>query len=264
MAQTPYRDIIKTATVDFRFYNGTVRNYANNTNVLAFDYQPIFQKVNGVDALVYSADGVASQTWMTDVSGTQEVTIEILVSPDMFHLDGGSSDAEWTTNIINGDWNIGFVCKPGTGQSFTTRLWASFNGVDYTQTAYVMSQDLDPAESYTTVFKGSPLHVVLSAKYLTDTSLAITTYVNGVYDTETDTDYTNNYMDPTPTNSLFDGATSGYANLSTCPVHMLRMYESYITDTLILADMFKNAKKILPNAKFAVPKSGAITFYSPA
>ena len=108
MAQTPYRDIIKTATVDFRFYNGTLKNYANNTNALVFDYEPIFQKVNGVDALVYSANGVTSQTWMTDVSATQEVTIEMLVSPDMFHLgDGGSAD--WTTNIINGDWNIGFV-----------------------------------------------------------------------------------------------------------------------------------------------------------
>jgi hypothetical protein len=110
------------------------------------------------------------------------------------------------------------------------------------------------------VFKGVPVHVIISAKFIASTSLEVTTYVNGVWSNDTSSDYTNDFMDTTPENTLFDGATSGYTAGAACPVYFFRMWNSYTEDAQIFADMFANAKKILPGATFPVPASGELTF----
>jgi hypothetical protein len=263
MAQTPWRDIIKTAVVDFRFYNGTLKNYANTAWALAFtDGDPIFTKAHGVTALVYNADGVASQTWMTSIASPGEITIEFLAFLDMKHLADGVS-ADQTTNIITGDWNIGFANVPAAGQTFKTQLWASFNNNDYGDD-YTILQNLNDTASDISSFRGSPIHVIMSAKFIAATSLEITTYVNGVYTNATSVDHTNHFIDVTPTNTLFDGATSGYSASVACPVYFFRMWNAYMEDTLEFADMFAQAKKILPGVTFPVPSSSALVFNAPA
>jgi hypothetical protein len=258
MAQTPYRDFIKTAVVDFRFYNGTLRNYANNTYALTFaNPTPNFVKSNGVKALAYIADS-ASQTWMTSLS-TTEVTIEFLACPDMFHNPAGESSAS-TFRLIEGDWNIGFANHAGTESAFNTKLWASFNTTSYSETDYIVSQELAGSDSTTSLFKGSPIHVILSAKWIDATSLEITTYVNGVWDNVTSTTFASDFMDTTPTNTWF----SDYTEYAACPVYFLRMWNSYTEDAQLFADMFANAKRILPNVEFPVPASGALAFYVPS
>lgn len=252
MAQTPARDFIKSAVVDFRFCNGDTRNYANNANVLATTgFVPTIQAAHGVPALTYTP-GPADQTWMQ--AGQDECTIEALISLDMLHLGETGSEAE-TVLILGGEWRLGFYVAPGTGQQTRVVLWASLNNQESTDD-YIILQDLSSA-AVTSLHKGSPLHVVLSAKYIAATSFQVTTCVNGVISTETTlTSHAEFVPYDSPVNTLFGGTAQ-------CPVYVFRMWDAFEGDAGVLAGLYREARKLFPAAAFVAP-TGAVYLNSPA
>jgi hypothetical protein len=253
MAQTPARDIIKTAEVDFRFYGGDVRNYANNANVLAgIGFTPVFQAAHGVPALTYAANP-ADQAWM--LAAQTAVTIEVLLSLDMLHLGATVGSEAANTRILAGDWQLGFMTSPGAGEATSTCLWASFSGETFGGAGFYIKQELSE-DVLISMQKGSPLHVVLSVEY---DSIAptydVTTCINGVVSTAT-TASANFTMTAAPTNTIFDSAVQ-------CPVYLLRMWDTYQADALVLADLYREARKVLPMSSFPTP-TGDVTLYAPA
>ena len=252
MSQTPARDFIKTAEVDFRFYGGDVRNYANNASVLAgVGFAPTFQSAHGVPALTYTAN-TADQDWM--LTGQTAATIEVLLSLDMFHLGAGASDAAGTVLLMSGDWQVGFMVTPGADEATTVSLWASFSGNDFGDT-YYLRQDLSE-DAVLSLHKGSMLHVVLSVAYDAGApTFDVTTCVNGVV-TDATTSNVNYTMEDEPTNTFFDSTTQ-------CPVYLLRMWDTYQDDADVLADLYREARRIVPAGTYPVPV-GAVEIYMPA
>jgi hypothetical protein len=252
MAQTPARDFIKSAVVDFRFCNGDTRNYANNANVLATTgFVPTIHAAHGVPALTYTP-GPADQTWM--LAGQDECTIEALISLDMLHLGEVGTNAE-TVLLLGGEWRLGFYVAPGTGQQTRVVLWASLNNQDFTDD-YIIKQDLSSAV-VTSLHKGSPLHVVLSAKYIAATSFQVTTCVNGVVSAETTLiDYAEFEPYDSPVNTLFGGAVQ-------CPVYLFRMWDAFEGDAGVLAELYQEARKLFPTAAFVAP-TGAVDLTVPS
>lgn len=254
MAQTPARDFIQDAAVDVRFYTGSDRNHANNGTALAWTGAPIIQPAHGVPALCY-CDGGAAQTWM--VADQTDVTFEFLISMDMLHLGTGASAAS-TVLLCSGSWQIGLAFTPGAGFAYVPSLWCAFNGAAFGDT-YFIEQPLWAAAGTVSTLKGGLLHVVLSASYVAATSLTVTTLVNGTYSTATTLDHTNHNMDATPTNVLLDLA-DGIA----CPVYLLRMWERYEDDALVLADLYRAAQRILPGLTGAAADASELAFVAPA
>jgi hypothetical protein len=251
MAQTPARDFIKTAEVDFRFYGGDVRNYANNANVLAgVKFLPTFQPAHGVTALTYTPDTV-NQDWM--LTGQTAATIEVLLSLDMLHLGAAASDAVGTMQLMAGDWQIGFMVTPGTDEETTVSLWASFSGNSFADTYYLW-QDLSE-DAVLSLHKGSMLHVVISVTYDAGThTFDVTTAVNGVV-TDATTTFVDYAMEDEPTNTLFGSTTQ-------CPVYLLRMWDTYQDDADVLADLYREARRIVPAGTYPVPV-GVVEVYTP-
>lgn len=253
MAQTPARDMIAAAVMDARFYGGDSRNYANNANTLATaGFEPVIHPAHGVPALVYTP-GPADQTWM--LAAQDEVTIEALLSLDMLHLGTGGS-ATASASVLAGDWKLGLYQIPGAGQTSTVALYAAFNGNGIGDT-YFIQQKLTAADVAASLHKGSPLHVVISAKYIAATSLEVTTYVNGTYTNATTLDHTNHNMTAAPTNTLFD-------HTLVAPVYLLRMWDSYVEDELVLADLYRGARQVIPGASFPAVPASELTFMTVA
>jgi hypothetical protein len=251
MAQTPARNFIRDAEVDFRFYGGDVRNYANNANALAgVKFAPTFQLAHGVPALTYTADS-ADQDWM--LTGQTAATIEVLLSLDMLHLGAAASDAVGTTQLMAGDWQIGFMVTPGTDEETTVSLWASFSGYDF-EDSYYLWQGLSD-EEVTSLHKGSMLHVVLSVAYDAGApTFDVTTCINGVV-TDATTSDANYTLEDEPTNTLLGSTTQ-------CPVYLLRMWDTYQDDADVLADLYREARRIVPAGTYPVPV-GVVEVYTP-
>jgi hypothetical protein len=162
---------------------------------------------------------------------------------DMLHLETDGAAAS-TILLSSGSWNVGLAFVQGAGEAATPHLWASLSGAAFGDT-YFIDQPLLAADSIISAHKGAMLHVVLSAEFVAATSLTVTTLVNGVYATATTNDHTNHYMDPTPTNTLLDIASN-----TTCPVYLLRMWSAYEDDALVLADLYREARKVVPTGLF--------------
>lgn len=252
MAQTPARDLIKTAVVDFRFHNGDKRNYANNANALSgTGFLPKICNAHGMPALTYTP-APADQSWM--LAGQDECTIEALISLDMRHLGTAGTEAE-TVQLIDGEWRLGFFVTPGTGQQTTVSLWASLNNQEISD-YYIIKQKLSK-DAVTSLHKGSPLHVVLSAKYIVDTSFQVVTCINGVVSTDTTlTDYAQFEPYDSPVNTLFDTAVQS-------PVYLFRMWDAFVSDAQVLTGLFHEARKIFPTAPFC-PPTGSVDLTVPA
>jgi hypothetical protein len=248
MAQTPARDIIKDAVVDFRFYTGQTRNFANNAEAIDWlGYPPVIQPTHGFPALTYVASEPA-QSWM--VEGITEVTIEALASPDLFYFMGASAASSAT--IMLGDWNLGFALKYAS-DIYTPYLWGSFNGSHIDTDNYYFSKDLSVAGiGDQTQLRGMPLHIVVSAKWVTSPSdqFDLVVCVNGNY-LHDDTSLPDYELTAAPSNTLLSSGNSP------CPIHLLRMWDSYIDDELVLKDLFRAATKILPTSSF-VEASGSL------
>jgi hypothetical protein len=228
MTQMPARDFIRDAVVDFRFHGGEARNYANNSNALVWSSnEPIIQAAHGVKALTY-CDGGAPQSWMTTTQSA--VTIEFLISMDMLHL-GDASSPDSTLLLLSGDWQVGLSYTPGAGFTYIPGLYASFNGAGFGSDYYI-EQPFAAAAVASSLHKGSMLHVVMSAEYVADTSMTVVTQVNGIYDDIFTTNYTDHYMTPDTTNTLFDISSS-----VSCPIYLFRMWDEYTEDALMLADL---------------------------
>lgn len=237
MAQTPARDIIKDAVVDFRFYNGDTRNYANNENVLEWETTPsLFGRAHGVPAAVVHNGGFG-QDWM--LATTDVATFEVLFAPRMDHLIKASTEGE-SDAISDGTWVIRLYQVSGGGDSETSmKLDMCFN---YTGTddSYI-TQRFTVADVPESMFKGVPLHLVISVRSTAGVSMEVTTYINGVYATKTTVEHT--YFNiSAPTNVLL--------GMNTTPTYLFRMWEQYISDELVLADLFREAKRIFPLRTF--------------
>lgn len=261
MAQTPARDIINAAVVDFRFCNGDARNHANNANVLAGSgFVPIIEPCNGVPALV-RATADADQTWM--LADQDAVTIELLITPDMLHQGTLTTQPAAGSSILSGDWNLGVIHDPDSSGSYAdtakSGLWLSFNGATLSDT-YFLVLHFEPTEVAESRFKGSPLHVIIAAQYVFETSMTVVATVNGVTMTDTSSDYSDNYITAAPTNSLFKPTSP----VAACPVHLLRMWDTFIDDALVHADLYREAQRILPGANFPAIVGGSLSFYSPS
>lgn len=255
MTQMPARDFIRDAVVDFRFHGGEARNYANNSNALVWSSNaPIIQAAHGVKALAY-CDGGAPQSWM--VATQSAVTIEFLISMDMYYLGEVASPAS-TMQLLSGDWQVGLSYTPGAGFTSIPGLYASFNGASFGSDYYI-EQPFASAAIAQSLYKGSMLHVVMSAEYVADTSMTVVTQVNGVYDDIFTTDFTNHNMTPAPTNTLFDIASS-----IPCPIYLFRMWDEYTEDALMLADLYREARKIVPFGSFHTVAANELTFMAPS
>lgn len=257
MAQTPARDIIKSAIVDFRFCNGDARNYANNANVLAgTGFVPVLAPCHGVPALVYTPAG-ADQTWM--LSGQNAVTLELLITPDMLHQGTLTTGPAEGSSLLSGDWNLGVIhdtdLSGGYADTAKTGLWLSFNGATLSDTYYIL---LHFTADYVTEsrFKGSPLHVVIAVQYVFETSMTIVASVNGFAMTDVTTSYADHNMTDAPTNVLFNPISP----VATCPVYLLRMWDTFIDDALVHGDLYREAQRVLPGANFPAIVDGSVTF----
>lgn len=258
MAQTPYRDIISSAVIDIRPYTGSYRNFANNANALSFSNpdDPIFKKVNGIDALVMS-NGSADQTWMA--SGVTELTIEMLVSMDFLHFPG--SDDHSTFAAITGDWSLGFATEYNTGDSeHYAVLWGGLKGETYA--GYGGGENIRQELGWAPSFKGAPVHVIFSAVYTPGeepdpiNTVTLSSYVNGSYSTYTGQN--DDAITAAPTNVLFGGY--GGASEHACPVYLFRMWNTRIDDELVFSDMYQAAKKILPGQLFPTINGGSLGY----
>jgi hypothetical protein len=254
MAQTPARDFIKSAVVDFRFHGGDVRNYANTAWTLAGSgFAPTIQPIHGVRALTY-CDAPADQSWMT--AAQTAVTIEALLSLDMFHLGETGTEAK-SASVIDGDWNLGLYQSPAAGETSNVAIWASFNGGDIGGGGYYIDQKLTSAAVATSLHKGSPLHIIMSAKYTVGGPLLeVVTMVNGVYDTAS-TAVVDHSMTEAPTNTLFN-------HTLVAPVYSLRMWNSYLADEQVYADLYREARKVLPTVSFPLVVANGLTLTSPS
>lgn len=251
MTQMPARDFIRDAVVDFRFHGGEARNYAKNANALVWSSnEPTIQAAHGVKALTY-CDGGAPQSWMTATQSA--VTLEFLISMDMFHL-GEVSSPDSTMLLLSGNWQIGLCSTPGAGFTYIPGLYASFNGAGFSSD-YHIEQSFESAAIAPSLHKGSMLHVVMSAEYIADTSMTVVTQVNGVYDDIFTADFTNYFITPDPTNVLFDIASS-----IPCPIYLFRMWDEYTEDALMLADLYREARKIVPFGSFHTVAANELRF----
>jgi len=253
MPQTPARDFIKAAVVDFRFCSGNARNHANTAWTLVNTGVPTvakIQPVHGVFALT-AVDSAPEQTWMT--AAQTAMTFEALISLDMFHLGESSSPAD-TSALLWGDWKISFVQTYGVGMKSTITLALAFNADGFGGTTYI-TQDLT-VSVYESLLKGSPLHLVVSAQYTAGTTtLEVTTQVNGTYTTSSVVDELQ-AMVAAPVNNLWD--TPQYMNYT----YFLRMWNTYQDDADVFADMYREAQKVLPGIAFPTVIPGTITFVS--
>lgn len=252
MAQTPARDLIKTAIVDFRFHNGDTRNYANNANALSgTGFLPKICNAHGIPALVYTP-APADQAWM--LTGQTQCTIEALISLDMRHLGTAGTEDE-IAQLIDGEWRMGFFVTPGTGQQTTVSLWASMNNKEISD-YYIIKQDLS-SSAVISSHKGSPLHVVLSCKYIAATSFQVVVCVNGVVSTDTTlVDFAEFAPYDSPVNTLFDTAVQ-------CPVYLFRMWDTFQSDAQVLTGLFHEARKVFPTAQFC-PPTGVVDLTVPS
>ena len=251
MAQTPARDFIKAAEVDFRFYRGDLRNHANTAHALTYTGAPAvatIQPVHGVLALT-AVNGAPDQTWM--VAAQTAMTFESLISLDMMHLGTGDSPAE-SSALLWGDWKISFAQIPGAGETSTIRLALAFNGDGFGGTYYVY-QNLSGAVTQS-MLKGSLLHLAVSARYTAGTTtLEVTTCVNGWYATSSVAS-ADHAMIAAPTNALFD------TPVVFSPAYLVRMWASYQADAQVLADLYREAQRVLPAATFPAVTAGSIQF----
>lgn len=249
MAQTPARDFIKAAVVDFRFCNGDARNHANTAWILentGVAVAATIRPVHGVPALI-GANNESEQTWMT--AAQTAMTFEALISLDMLNLGNGGVAAE-SSSVLHGDWNITFVQTPGVGMKQTVSMALTFNGDAWGGTHY-LTQALT-GSVYESLLKGSPLHVVVSAQYTVGTTtLDVVTQVNGVYTTDSVVS-ADQAMVAAPVNTLF-GVGVG-AN----PTYITRMWAAYEDDEDVLADLYREARSILPGVVFAPVIPGTI------
>jgi hypothetical protein len=253
MAQTPARDFIRDAEVDFRFYGGSARNHANSAHALVWSSnQPIIQPVHGVPALVY-CDGGAPQSWMA--AAQTALTLEALISLDMMHLGTGERE-QHTLRILDGDWSVGFTMSPEAGETFDVSLWVSFNGATFGDT-YWIGQPLTAAPMTLSQFKGAMMHVVIAAEYAAGVDMSVTSCLNGLVTDATTENVPNHSMTAEPTNTVFDTAS---VNSSAVPFFLLRMWDTYQDDADVLADLYRSAKAVVPGGRFPEVTGTAITF----
>lgn len=247
MSQTPARDFIKSAIVDFRFYNGDIRNYANNANTLVTaGFVPTIQATHGVPALTYTP-AHADQTWM--LAAQDEVTIEALISADMYHLFPSDTEA-LSFKLLAGSWNVGLFQNPAAGFTSVSGLAFSFNGEVYPDTYHV--QQAFSAATAISLHKGAPLHLIISARYSAGPLLEVATMINGIYDSVSVSGESHT-MTAAPTNTLFDSTVIA-------PTYLLRMWDSYVADEQVFADLHREARKVLPAAPFVPVIANGIVF----
>lgn len=244
MSQTPARDFIAQAEVDFRFYTKTARNFANTVHEASPTTQLEYRLQNGVWAL---SGNSFPQSWM--LAAQTEFTIEVLLCKDLWAYYDQILTTQSCCNIINGDWNIGFgwyadpVIVGFNGYTFYAGLQGQSFEAGVLDSEMIVQNLNESTTPFYAAHPGSPLHLIFSTRSYTGL-VDVVTMMNGHYSSNLGDTAT--AMTAEPTNTIGVIPVSG----NNFPMYLFRMWSSFTDDEDVMRDLWQDSRKILCNQTF--------------